>query len=512
MPRLAGKFVIPPIEVDLQGQTYRTSPIEVTVIGGQSKGEPLQKNQMQATKQAQDLWIETSLDQDTAYVGQQVTLTLKFYQGVRLFQNPEYTPPSLTGFWSEGLPPQQKYYQNIAGRRYYVQEIKTALFATTSGKKTIGAAELKCRIEDLESFLDRDPFSLFDRDLSQLFSQGKPKVLHSKSLNIEVLPLPSGQPSDFSGAVGEFNLKTELDKAEVEAGQPVTLKITISGVGNLKSITVPALPELASFRTYNSSNSENISKADYKLQGTKPFEQILIPREPGAFTIPPLEFSYFDVSEKRYKTLKSPVYNLTVRSSSSTPLAAVPAASNEITTKIKDIHYLKTELGEMGKPGYVIKNPLFLTLQIVPALALIALWRRQAKREKLLSDRTYARFRLAYKNALKGLELTRLSLNTAQEAGFYSNLHKTLSCYLADKLDLEAGSAFTEELLFRLNESWLSTGILNKIKEILQACDQARFGGVKQDKNQKVQLLEQTENLIKELEKLGWGGKIKAAL
>ncbi len=510
MPRMAGKFTIPPIEIELEGKTFQTNPIEITVLAGQSKGEPLQKDQMRATKQAQDLWIETSLDKNKAYVGEQVTLTLKFYQGVRLFQNPEYTPPSLTGFWTEDLPPQKKYYQNIAGRRYYVQEIKTALFPTTSGKKTIGSAELKCRIEDLESVFNRDPFSLFDKDLSQLFSQGKPKILHSKPLSLEVLPLPPGQPANFSGAVGEFKLKAELDKTEAETGQPLTLKITISGKGNLKSITAPPLPEIASLRTYNSSNSENISKSDYQLQGTKTFEQILIPKEPGSLVIPPAEFSYFDVSRKEYRTLKSPSFTISVRSAGAIPLASVPVTSNEISAGIKDIHYLKTELGRAESRSLVLKNPVFIALQIVPVIALIIFWRRETARQKFLNNRSLARFRLAYKKAQKGLDFARQSLVADKEAEFYSHLHRTLCNYLADKVNLpESGNWFTEELLARLNQSTLPTAEFKQIQEVLEACEQARFGGGRADKNRRLLLWELTKNLIDLLEKGDWFKRVK---
>lgn len=510
MPRMAGKFTIPPIEIELEGKTFKTTPIEITVLAGKSRGEPLQRDQMQATKQAQDLWIETSLDKSKAYVGEQVTLTLKFYQGVRLFQNPEYTPPSLTGFWTEDLPPQKKYYQNIAGRRYYVQEIKTALFPTTSGKKTIGSAELKCRIEDLESVFNRDPFSLFDKDLSQLFSQGKPKILRSKPLSLEVFPLPPGQPANFGGAVGEFKLKAELDKTEAETGQPLTLKITISGKGNVKSITAPPLPEMASLRTYNSSNSENISKAGYQLQGTKTFEQILIPKEPGSLVIPPVEFSYFDISRKEYRTLKSPSFTITVRSAGAIPLASVPAASNEISAGIKDIHYLKTELGRVENRSLVLKSPAFIALQIVPVLALIVLWRRENARQKLLNNRSLARFCLAYKNAQKRLDFARQSLVADREAEFYSHLHRTLCNYLADKLNLpEVGNWFTEELLARLNQSTVPTTEFKQIQEVLEACDQARFGRAGADKNRRLLLLELTKNLIEVLEKGKWFNKVK---
>jgi hypothetical protein len=116
---------------------------------------------------------------------------------------------------------------------------------------------------------------------------------------------------------------------------------------------------------------------------------------------------------------------------------------------------------------------------------------------------------LAYKNAQKNLELTRQSLFLEREAEFYSNLHKTLSGYVADKLDLDNSNLFTEELMVRLKGSTLPTTELNQIKEVLEMCDQARFGGAKPDKSRKLLLLELTENLIKYLEKLRWNDKMK---
>jgi len=508
VPKSAGKFTIPPIEIQLDGKTYQTNPIEITIIASQAQAEPAPKDKFGNQKQqAQDLWIETSLDRDKAYVGQQVTLTLKFYQGVKLFQNPEYSPPSLSGFWTEDLPPQKRYYQTIGSRRYYVQEIKTALFPTTSGKKTIGAAELKCRVEDLDSFFGRDPFSLFDKDLSQLFSQGKPKVLHSQPLNLEVLSLPPGQPPGFSGAMGAFSLKTDLDKIGVEAGQPITLRITISGTGNIKSVTSPSLPELTGFRTYSSGSSENISKADYKLQGTKTFEQILIPKETGSFSISPIEFSYFDPVRKRYKTLRSQTYMLTVKPGRLQPLASGTSTTNEISPKIKDIHYLKTEIGQSSRGGFVFKNSFFLAMQSLPVLTILLLWRVEAHRQRLLNDRAYARFRMAYKNAETQLILAHKNLTSGQGKEYYGLLYKALSGYLADKLNLDSAAIFTDELISRLKKSPLSQSEIQRGSLILQECEQARFGRPSQDQSHKLRLLEETGTLLKNLEKYKWNSR-----
>jgi hypothetical protein len=191
LPRREGEFTIGPAKIELKGKIFRTTPIQITVAReGEPQATPAPSEEPQEkTKpklRGKDLFIETVVDKKKAYVNEQIVLTFRFYQGVRLFNNPEYTPPSLTGFWSEDLPPKKSYNKVINGKQYYVQELKTALFPTSTGKQTIGSAELKCTVEDLDRFLNRDPFSIFDRDLLSLFRQGKPQVLKSKPIEIEV--------------------------------------------------------------------------------------------------------------------------------------------------------------------------------------------------------------------------------------------------------------------------------------------------------------------------------------
>jgi len=343
VPNKAGKLTIGPASIKVEGKTYQTSPIQITVAGeGQAPSSSTPSQDEKSTTKPQlsgkDIFMETVVDKKKAYVNEQIVLTLRFYQGIRLFDNPEYTPPSLTGFWAEDLPPKKQYHKTVNGKQYLVQEIKTALFPTSTGKLTIGPAELKCVVEDTDRFF-RDPFSVFDRNLSSLLRQGKPQILKSKPIQIEVLPTPEiDRPANFTGTVGSYKMKVSLDKAEVEVGQPITLKARVSGSGNIKSVGKPVIAELPDFRIYSSGSSENVSKENYRVQGSKTYEEVLIPKNAGKYTVPPVEFSFFDPKAKSYKTLKSDPFLVTVLPpSEASPVEIAQLSRQEIGRAAKDI-------------------------------------------------------------------------------------------------------------------------------------------------------------------------------
>ncbi|MGB2803512.1 MAG: BatD family protein, partial [Candidatus Zixiibacteriota bacterium] len=194
VPRKAGKLTIGPASIKLDGKTYQTTPIQITVASeGKTPSSPAPSKEEKSTTKPQlsgkDIFMETVVDKRKAYVNEQIVLTLRFYQGIRLFDNAHYTLPPLIGFWAEDLPPKKQYHKTVNGKQYLVHEIKTALFPTSTGKVTIGPAELKCVVEDADRFF-RDPFSVFDRNLSNLLRQGKPQILKSKPIQIEVLSPP----------------------------------------------------------------------------------------------------------------------------------------------------------------------------------------------------------------------------------------------------------------------------------------------------------------------------------
>ncbi|MGB2698475.1 MAG: BatD family protein, partial [Candidatus Zixiibacteriota bacterium] len=482
VPKSEGKFTIPPLQMTLDGTTYKTQPITITVSEGTEEPEaqapPETTKPTTKAEKTTDLFVRTTVDKTKAYVNQQLTLTFRFYQGVRLFSNPEYSPPTLTGFWVEDLPPQKQYYQTINGRQYFVTEVKTALFPTAAGKQTIGEASLKCKVEDLRSFFDRDPFSILDKDWMDMFRQGKPQILRSKPINIEVLPLPDeGKPEDFKGSVGDFRITSSVDKKKIEAGQPITLKMSISGTGNIKSVSEPVLPDLENFRVYSSGSSENISKQNYTLQGTKIYEQVLIPTKAGNYTIPPLSFSYFDLKTKEYKTLKTnPVVITSLPAAETSPFAATPISKSEIGAVPKDIRHIKAVHNVLEKQGGSLYNkPIFLIIQLLPLAALVIALRYKRHQEKLNNDVAYARLRKSHKLAKRRLGQAKKLLSVDKKNEFYSEVARTITLYIGDKLNKPGFGLTKDQIRSGLTQRGVDKERIDQIIGILEDCDYVRF-------------------------------------
>ena len=508
-PRKTGKFTIGPAKITLDGKTFETTPIEITVTaGGETEATPPSTGEQKKPQKppqlgGKDLFIRTFVDQKQVYVNDQITLTFQFYQGVRLFNNPEYTPPSLTGFWSEDLPPKKQFYKAVDGRQYYVQELKTALFPTSTGKLTIGPAELKCTVEDLDRFLNRDPFAMFDRDLLSLFRQGKPQILKSESIEVEVLPLPEiGKPADFSGTVGDFTLKVSLDKTEVEVGQPITLKAKVSGVGNIKSVSEPVIAELPDFRTYSSGSSENVSKDNYTVQGVKTYEEVLIPKKPGKYTLPPVKFSFFDPEAKSYRQLESQPFLLTVTPSAEAyPAEIAQLSRQEIGTAAKDIRYIKVYSGDFEDQGkHLYTKPAFLILQLIPLLAFALSWRYQSVRSKLDSDVGYARERRARRFAQKRLKLARKLISAQSSKEFYCEISRAMLQYVGDKLNLSAHGLTKDLMVSNLMERGFAKEKVDNLVDFLDSCDFARFAPGSSTEEEMRRFLDRAEKAIVELE------------
>jgi len=508
VPRKAGKFTIGSAEIVLDGKTYKTDPINITVVAGEKPGTapaPSEKESVRKKElQGKDLFIETVVDKKKAYVNEQITLTFRFYQGVRLFNNPEYSPPSLTGFWAEDLPPRKQYYKVINGRQYFVQELKTALFPTAAGRQTIGRAELKCTVEDLDRFFLKDPFAMLDRDLMSLFRQGKPQVLRSRPIEIEVLPLMEmGKPENFAGAVGNFKLKVSMDKKEVEVGEPITLSMKISGAGNVKSVGKPTLPELKDFRIYDSGSSENISKKNYLVQGVKTYEMVLIPKKAGKYSIPPIEFSFFNPKGKSYKALRSdPILITALPGAQISPTEMAQLSKQEIGYAVKDIRYIKLSTSQLNNQGdHLYKRPLFLFVQLIPLLTFVVVWRYQKHQERLNSDVGYARMRRAHKFAKKRLGQAKRLISAEKSKEFYGEVTKTITGYVGDKLNLPAYGLTKERIELELSSRGIKKEKIDNLLKLLDSCDYARFAPGSSGVEEMKAFLNSVETAIVDLER-----------
>lgn len=523
VPNDPGDYRLGPFTINYKGNTYSAGPINVKVLPKaarpaqppsytypQTPAEDTGQRAQQARGQ-NELFIETYVDKLRAYVNEQITLTFAFYQAVDLFENPVYSPPSTTGFWTEDMPPQKKYYKVINGKRYLVTEIKTALFATSPGEFTIGPARLEANVEDLERFFKRGPFDIFNGDPFSIFRRGKPIILTTDPITVEIVPLPEqGKPGNFKGDVGRFDITAGVDKDTVEENQPVTLKIKIRGEGNIKTISAPQVSETPDFKFYDSGTSENISKENYVVQGEKIIEKVIIPKRPGSFNIGPIEYSHFDPKARKYveKTISPITINATKRERGpeevQIPLVLPGLTKEEVQILKKDICYIKTApVNLRPRDAFLYKNKIFFMINALPLLFLTFLYIYGLHRERLRTDIGYARSRRARRLASKRLRQAKGIMSKQNVKEFYAEIYRAVIEYIADKLNIPHASITKDTLEERLKEKGASGEIVEKLKDLFDICDMARFASGRFTKEDMHKSLEEASDIITELDGIG---------
>ncbi len=366
-----GDFTLGPFAVRSGDDIGETEPINVKVVPASASGAPAQGRALPAGERAADDAVRatSTVDKRRAYVGEQVTYTLRFAYRLRMLQGMEFIPPEHTGFWYEDLGDAGPVIEVIDGMQYYVVTKKLAFFPISSGTHSIGEAGIRYVAETGDPFT-RDPFSLFGRDpFGRL--RGQEGVAMADPVSIEVLPLPEvGRPGDFSGAVGSFEVSARTTREEVKVGESITLVVKVSGHGNLKSVADLSLPDVPGFRVFAPKSKQTLSAERGVVGGEKRFEFVLVAEEQGTFTIDGIGFTYFDSARGQYATARAAPIEITVL-----PGDAVVAAPDGRTTGI-DLG--RTDIRHIIRPdrlGYdlsLARGPHALILWAMPIVVGLA--------------------------------------------------------------------------------------------------------------------------------------------
>jgi len=474
-PQKAGTFPIEQVSIVHKNKRFKGNSVELTVINqGVATPKKLEGSAKDPRGNSRDYFLEASVDKKNPYVGQQVTLTLKFYIAVQNYGSPELSEPSMTGFWSEVIGNKPVYFQRINNRRYKVSERKYALFPTQTGELTIGRAMISATIATRRK--TRDPFSMF----GNVFGRGKDITVRSNPVIVNVNALPVKQkPKDFTGTVGKFSITASADKRKVEVNQPVTVVFKITGVGNIKSVAEPAIPDLPDFRIYRASSSENTSRVNDKLGGTKIYEEVFIPSRPGDMTIPSISYNYFDPESRRYHKIRTKPIKISVIKPEgyvAAPRSPFQANNISIGDEARDIRYIKTELGDTQPIGRIpIFRPLFIAVNGLPLAILAGLIVIRKRREKLQADVGYARSRSALRMARKRLSKAHKLSKTETVLDFYAELNSALVSYIADKLNISPHGLTTDKIGELLSEREASEELIADLINIIRKCDYARY-------------------------------------
>lgn len=497
-PKSMGKFTIPALVLNYKGKAYSTSPIQIEVAKQTSKSSDTAKERAAEPREhgKRDVFVDAIADKKQAYVNEQITYTFRFYRRIQLLSNPEYSAPDFTGLWAEDLPPVRQSYVTLDGKRYNVSELKTALFPIQSGKYTIKGARLKCNIQDF------DKGNAFDDFFSDFFSRGKTKVLETEPITIEVKPLPEeGKPADFEGAVGNYTITASVDKTSGKAYEPITLKVTISGTGNIKTIPKLNLPALAGFKKYEPVSSVNISKEQDKVRGSQVYTTIIVPQTAGKLVVPEINFCFFDPSSKSYKRINTSAIHLNIEPGKKEDSVSMGLPETSVGTKIlgKDIRHIKTVANLSVKQKPLYKNRVFLVFQFLPILALAGTWQYQRYKEKLSQNVTLTKKKRSYGKAIKQLKHAENLLNSSKTKEFSSVLSNAMIGFIADKLGLLPAGLTIKQIESELAQKNTDKELVSSVSQLLEQLDFIRFAPSSGHKEMG-KLFDSSKTILKRLE------------
>lgn len=477
-----GGYTIGPVEVKDGGKLHRGDAVKLEVTAAQASPPPAGVTGRDAgpagagdSTDGGELFVRAVVDQDRVYVGQQVTLRFQFYQqqAFPLLESPQYTPPSMEGFWREDLSPQRTRNETVNGRLYQVTEIAYALFPTQSGTLTIGPGHLDCRIRDHGSRRSRrDPFDFF----GSMFSDRRVR-LSTRPLAVRVDPLPQPQPDDFTGGVGVFSLQAGLERQVAGQNEPVTLTLTVQGSGNLSTVGDPAIPEIPGVRVYPSGSEVSPSRDGDDLGGWKLIRAVLVPESTGPRTIPPIRFSYFDPKAGAYRSVATQPLSLTVEPGRTT---VGGTGAGGVSLRGRDLRTIRpaTMLRRLGGERAWLQRG-FWALQGLPILLLAVALAYRARRRRMESNWGEVLSRGA-PGRLRGdvRDLMRDPGLPAQDR--YDRLGQGLERFFTDRYRFPVRGRSREDLMAVMEAEGTPVDAARMAQDLLERCDRARFAPLTQ--------------------------------
>lgn len=507
IPLQTGEFTIPAVTITVNGKDYSSRPVTFKVVGSGTLSPQSTTSANNTAAGLQDrIFIVLGTSKNEAYLNEPIPLVIKLFINDLQVKNIQFPTFAHDGFAADPFPEPRRYNQSLGGVNYHVIEFKTFIYPTRTGDLTVGPAKLNANILIKSSRRSRDPFDRFGSIFEDEFFEGilgaydvKGVTLGSAELGIKVLPLPEeGKPQDFSGAVGKYEFDMTVSPSEVKVGDPLTVRMKVSGYGNLKAVTMPAYSDSKDFRAYDPKIGEENS--------VKTLEQVVIPNHAGVSEVPAVRFSYFDPDEKTYRTITKGPFSVKVEALPKgeeakvvglAPGSAVTAAPPVAEELGRDIRYIKEDLGRSRRKGEAVyQNFIFIGFLTALILGWPGLWIGYGVQERLKTDVRFARRLQAPRQARLGLARAKDLLEENDSRGFYDVLFKTLQDYLGNKFHLSSGGVTVEAVRRVLPADNKSQTALGRVREIFEECEFIRYASGVADTEKMKTALRLTEETI----------------
>jgi hypothetical protein len=514
-------YTIGAAAIAVNGHTMLTKPIRITVKGQAPPGSQQQAQQMmkipdpfaddnnqqnnQPQVEPKDIpkyvFLKAEVDKTRVYVGEQIKVSYKIYTRLDIAGAGADKAPDLNGFWKQDVeePPGQKpnwTTENVDGKKFAVCVIKQSIvFPQHAGDLTIDPFPLNMvLVIPVKSMFD-SPFG----DSRQIRYAAK-----SQPITIHAMPLPNaGKPANFNGAVGNFNIYSDIDKTHLKANETLNYTYEVSGKGNLSLINAPNITPPADFDKYDPKTNDHIVVDANGVSGSRQFSYLMMPRHQGDYTLTPVgPFSYFNPASGKYVTIPAKSFNIKVDKGDQTgPAMSVFNSSDQqdVKTLGKDIRYIKTNSPDIYKngAGFFGSGGYFALFLLGPLAFCGALYYRgwNAKRN---SDVVQVKSRKASKVATRHLAQANAELATGNKTAFYEAVARGLYGYLSDKLSIPVANLNRENIEEKMKERAIHEYTIKQLTETMDLCEMARFAPV-QDISQE-EVLEKAKNIINEIE------------
>ena len=485
MPRRTGTFQMPSARCTVKGEELVSKKFSIQVVSDGAQSQQSQGSQTQGQQQSrsadpssvssEDIFMKLYLSKSKVVVGETITATLKLFQRVNIAGFEDAKFPTFNGFWSQEMqaPSNIEFKRENVGERIFNTAVLRSwtLIPQRAGDIKIDPAELVCLVNVRAARSSSN--SIFDSFFQDDYQTIRKRV-STPAVTVHVSKVPAGAPASFGGGVGTFKMNASLTRSELAAHDAASLKVTITGKGNISLLEAPKVDFPPDFEVYDVKTTE--------AAGSKTFEFPFIPRSHGDFVLGPVEYSYYDVSAGKYVTLRSEPMPLKVSRGAETAPATGGGqlVSNPSRKDVRDvgsdIRFISTAMPTFSRKGYFFVGSglfwLILSLLVLFAAVLYFALRGAAARR---ADVAGSRNRAATKMARKRLSQAGEFLNKDLYTAFYEELHKALLGYVSDKLTMNASEMSKDNIADRLKEGGVSDETASQFVALIDACEFARY-------------------------------------
>lgn len=471
----AGTVNIPPATIKISGKTYKTNSITIHASGSTTHSSRSNSSQNGQTVTptpngkitAKDLFITVSANKTKVFEQEPIVLTYKIYTRVNLTQLTGKMP-DLKGFLIQEVPlPKNKTFsvENYKGENYQTTKwCQYVMFPQQPGKLNIPSIKFDGIVA-----VDNPNIDPFDA-----FFNGNPnfaevnKSITAPSMNIEVAKLPTPQPKDFSGAVGDFNISSSILTARPRTNENLAIRLTIKGVGNMKLITAPKLNLGSDFDVFPAKLTDKTTLTANGMSGTVLYDYVVVPHQKGNYTLPAIKFGYFNTAQNSYKTTETTPIQFRVEQGEN-----LPSDDEDLLKRdINDIHRNKFS---MPSDFFSLENREYYICYLVLIIIFAGIFYTLKRSEKFKYNYTLRMQKSAKRTAKKHLRKAEKLLHSNNVAAFYDELAYALQSYVSHRLSIPMSEFKSDDICQELQKHNVDSKLANDFVDMMKQCEFARY-------------------------------------